>query len=262
MAYIRQNLGVWLIAAGIVGCWELAVRVFTVSNLVLPPPSLVALNIAGAYSNLLSHTGATAFEILSGFFAGAILGIGTAFVMTKFPSVRSSVYPIVIASQTIPKIAIAPLVIIWFGVGIYPKILIVALLAFFPILINTIAGFESTDRRHIDLMRSVNASEVDVYRHIRFPTAVPHIFAGLKLGITSSVIGAIVAEWVASSKGLGYLLLFYTQYLDMESAFAVLSILVILGVACFWIVEIIENRFSWDVKLKKRARINTAESHL
>jgi NitT/TauT family transport system permease protein len=261
MRLSRRHAAVTAVILGIVAIWEAGVWVFNVPALILPPPSAIVLNIVETWRNLLIHTAATTYEILTGFAAGAVIGIGTALLMTEFPAVRSSIYPVVIASQTIPKVAIAPLVIIWFGVGIYPKILIVALLAFFPILINTMAGFESTDRRHLELMRSVNASEQQVYWNIRFPTAVPHIFAGLKLGITASVIGAIIGEWVASTRGLGYLLLFYTQYLDMTSAFAVLVVLVLLGIACFALVEIVEQAMSWDSKIRK-SRVGVIEAGL
>jgi NitT/TauT family transport system permease protein len=182
--------------------------------------------------------------------------------MTEYAWVRRSVYPFVIGSQTIPKIAIAPLVIIWFGVGLTPKIFFVALLSFFPVLINTMTGFASTDRRHLDLMHSVNASSRQVYWHISFPTAVPHIFAGLKLGITVSVIGAIVGEFVASTSGLGYLLLYYTQFLDMVATFAVLVVLMLLGVACFGTVQVIEALLSWDAKSRQRTTNVVAESNL
>jgi NitT/TauT family transport system permease protein len=259
--FSRQHAAVIIIVLVILAAWEAGVRVLSVPVLILPPPSAIVLNIAETWRNLLIHTATTTYEILAGFVAGMVLGIGTALFVTEFPAVRSSVYPVVIASQTIPKIAIAPLMIIWFGVGIYPKILIVALLAFFPILINTMTGFESTDRRHLELMRSVNASERQVYWNIRFPTAVPHIFAGLKLGITAAVIGAIIGEWVASTRGLGYLLLFYTQYLDMISTFAVLVVLVLLGVICFALVEFVEHMVSWDSKIRK-ARLAVVEASL
>jgi NitT/TauT family transport system permease protein len=136
------------------------------------------------------------------------------------------------------------------------------LLAYFPVLINTIAGIESTDEGHVNLMRSVYASEAQIYRHIRLPTAVPYVFAGLKLGVTVSVIGAIVAEWVASTKGLGYLLLFYTQYLDMVRTFAVLVVLMALGVGLFAATALVERLVSWERRVRRSAGVTTAETSL
>jgi NitT/TauT family transport system permease protein len=259
-AFLRNQSSAALIMMGLIVAWEAGVRIFDVSTIVLPAPSAVFLEIYNNFWKLALHTWTTTYEIIAGFLVGIVLGIGTALLMVQVPFIRSSVYPIVIASQTIPKIAVAPLIVIWFGVGIYPKILIVALLAFFPVLVNTMAGFESTDRRHLDLMRSVNASEAKIYWYIRIPTAVPLIFSGLKLGITASVIGAIVGEWVASSKGLGYLLLFYTQYMDMNSTFAVLVILIVLGVACFAAVDLIERAVSWESKVRRKTTVNVSDS--
>src|SRR5262245_37610545 len=251
-----------LLLGAILVVWELGVRAFAIPPIILPRPLQVLGAIWGDADRLVGHTWVTTYEILTGFLAGAVLGIGTALIMTQFPALRSAIYPLIIASQTTPKIAIAPLLIIWFGVGIYPKILTVALLAFFPILINTIAGIEATDEGHVNLMRSVYASEAQIYRHIRLPTAVPFVFAGLKLGVTVSVIGAIVAEWVASTRGLGYLLLFYTQYLDMVRTFAVLIVLMALGVGLFAATALVERLVSWEPRVRRAAGVTTAEPSL
>jgi NitT/TauT family transport system permease protein len=257
-----QYLVAPLLLGAILAAWELGVRAFAIPPLILPRPLQILRAIWADADRLLGHTWVTTYEIASGFLVGAVLGIGTALLMTQFPALRSAIYPLIIASQTTPKIAIAPLLIIWFGVGIYPKILTVALLAFFPVLINTIAGIESTDEGHVNLMRSVYASEAQIYRHIRLPTAVPYVFAGLKLGVTVSVIGAIVAEWVASTRGLGYLLLFYTQYLDMVRTFAVLVVLMALGVGLFAATALVERLVSWERRVRHGARVTTVEANL
>ena len=255
----RHQLATVTLALVIALAWEGAVRAFAIPTIILPAPSAIALNIFENFDKYLGHAWVTSYEILIGFAVGAFFGIGIALAMLEFPALRGSIYPLVIASQTIPKIAIAPLLIIWFGVGILPKIMIVALLALFPVLINTVSGFESTERGHLDLLHSVDASKRQVYWHIRFPTALPYIFAGLKLAITVSVIGAIVGEWVASTRGLGYLLLFYTQYLDMVSTFAVLIVLVVLGVALFGAVALAERAISWEAKVRRQTRVEVAE---
>lgn len=242
--------------------WEAATRMLQIPPLILPAPSAVAHNIYANLPNLMNHAWVTSYEILVGFAVGAGLGVAIALAIVEWPAVRGLIYPWVIASQTVPKIAIAPLLIIWFGVGLFPKVMIVALLALFPALINTVSGFESTDRGHLDLLRSVDASKWQAYYHIRFPTALPFIFAGLKLAITVSVIGAIVGEWIASTQGLGYLLLFYTQYLDMVGTFAVLIILVVLGVLFFFAVAVVERAVSWEKKVRHETRVKVAQPEI
>ena len=245
-----------------VALWEVVVRVFEVPTIILPRPLEIIAAFGSNYQYLGGHTLTTLYEILGGFALGSLLGMLSALIMTQFPLVRSVIYPIVIASQTTPKIALAPLIVVWFGVGVLPKIGIVALLAFFPVLINTIAGLESTDEGHENLMRTVHASEFQIYWHIRLPSAVPFILAGLKLSITVSVIGAIVAEWVASSSGLGYLLLFYTQYLDVVRTFMVLIVLVAVGMSCFALTALAERLLSWEAKARRGAKVTVAESNL
>jgi ABC-type nitrate/sulfonate/bicarbonate transport system permease component len=259
---IRSALMTSFLVIAIILLWEAAVRAFSIPPIVLPAPSAIAAHIYANFDKLLGHTWTTTYEIGIGFTAGAALGIAMALAMVEFPALRGTIYPLVIGSQTIPKIAIAPLLIIWFGVGVLPKILIIALLALFPVLVNTASGLESTDRGHLDLLRSVDANKGQVYWHVRFPTALPHLFAGLKLAVTVSVIGAIVGEWVASTRGLGYLLLFYTQYLDIIGAFAVLIVLVVLGVALFAAIAVIERAVSWESKVRRQTRVDIAEANL
>jgi NitT/TauT family transport system permease protein len=262
MARLRNPLTIASLVVLILAFWEGAVHWFALPAIILPSPSAIAVYLYENFPKLAGHAWVTTHEILVGFAIGAALGIGIALAMVEFPFLRGSVYPLVIASQTIPKIAIAPLLIIWFGVGLAPKVITVALLAFFPVLINTVVGFESADRGHLDLLRSVHAGKRQVYRYIYFPTALPHIFAGLKLAITVSVIGALVGEWVASTKGLGYLVLFYTQYLDMVGTFAVLIVLVVLGIVLFSIVAQIERVVSWEAKVRRKTRVEIAEANL
>lgn len=258
----RNQVATALLVVLILFVWEGAVRLFSVHVLVLPPPSTIFFYIYENFFRLLLHTWVTTYEIVVGFAIGAVLGIGISLAMLEYPLLRGSLYPLVIASQTIPKIAIAPLLIIWFGVGLAPKIITVSLLALFPVLINTVAGFESADRGHLDLLKSVDASKRQLYWHIHFPTALPHIFAGLKLAITVSVIGALVGEWVASTKGLGYLLLFYTQYLDMVGTFAVLIVLVLLGIFLFSMIALLERAVSWETKVRRKTKVEVAEASL
>lgn len=258
-AKLKKHSAPILFLVAILILWDLFVRLFKVPNFILPAPSSIMLEMYSVKGLFLFHTLITVKEIILGFLVGCGLGFGLALAMNRIEFFRAVFYPLIIASQTTPKIAIAPLFIIWFGVGILPKIIIVALLGFFPILINTIAGLESTDQNMIDLMRSVAATETQIYRHIKIPMAIPFIFAGLKLSATVCVIGAIVGEWVAAYEGLGYLLLYYNSTLEVAKAFVAVFILMILGVATFSAIALLERYFSWEkAAVEGEASIETA----
>lgn len=244
--------------AALLLAWEGLVAVTDIAPFVLPSPTEVVASFAAMATTLPEHVLATLRAAGFGYLLGALLGIALAVTMSVLPSIRSAVYPLVLATQTTPKIAVAPLFIIWFGVGLLPKVLIVALLAFFPVLINTIAGLESVDRAQLDLMRSVDASQAAVYRYVRFPAAVPFVFAGLRLALTVSIIGAIVAEWVAAERGLGYLLLLYNSQLRTANLFAVLLTLVLLASSTFALLSFLERRLSWEARLQRGSAVRTA----
>jgi NitT/TauT family transport system permease protein len=230
--------------------WEAAVALLQVPHFILPPPSAV-LQKAGsdlASGVILPHLWQTLQEILIGFAAAAVTGTGLGTAIALVPALRQTLYPFVVASQTIPKIAIAPLFIIWFGFGFAPKLLLVFLLSFFPIVVASIAGFKSVDPEIMDFARTTGAGGWKMFAKIRLPQALPDIFTGLKVGAALSATAAVVAEFVASDKGLGYLLLQYNGNLDTPMVFAIIVLLSLIGVAVYYVVEIIE-RFTipWHV---------------
>jgi len=240
-----------VVVVAILAGWELFVRLLDVTPFVLPRPTAVADALQAQWSTLLDNSRTTLLELAVGYGSGVAIGVALAVLITLVPLARAAIYPLAIASQTIPKIAIAPLLIVWFGVGLTPKFVIIALLAFFPVLINTVAGLESTDRTQLELLRSVNANPWQVYRHVRLPNAVPFLFAGLKLAITVSVIGAVVGEWVSGARGLGYLLLAYNAALRTADLFAALVVLIVISSTCFALVTLLEKRVSWEARLKR-----------
>ena len=234
----------------IVAVWELAVVVFKPPPFILPAPSAIWVEFVDSFPSLLNHSWYTMQEAGLGFIVGSAVGLGLAVAMSVVPILRAAIYPIVIASQTTPKIALAPLFIVWFGFGLLPKVLIVALLAFFPVLINGIAGLDSSDRQQIDLLRSVNASRRDEYRHVRLPASIPYVFASFKMGLTLSVTGAIIAEWVSANQGLGFLLIFYNATLRTTQMFAVLLMLLLVATLGFLLIAAAEKLFSWEARLR------------
>lgn len=225
--------------------WEIGVRVARIPPFVLPPPSAIWLKFLGDIPLLARHALVTVQEVVVGFLVAAAFGLLVAVLIVQFRSVERVLYPYVIASQTVPKIAIAPLLVIWLGAGMLPKILIVAVTAFFPVTVNTIAGFRAVEEYYLNLLRSVAASDAQVFRRLRVPYALPFIFAGLKLATTLSVLGAIVAEFMGASEGLGYLILASTFNFEVARVFVALVVLVLLGVAFFGLIAWLERRLSW-----------------
>ena len=227
-----------------VAAWEGAVRFWSIPNFLVPAPSTVAGALTrGVRSGLyLSHLWVTLYEALLGFFIAAAAGIMLGAVIAQFRVMEQTFYPYLVALQTLPKIAIAPLIIVWFGFGISSKIIIAATVAFFPVLVNVIVGLKTIDAAKLDLMRSLRASRWQTFRLVTFPNALPFVFAGLDIAIVFSVLGAIVGEFVGAQRGLGNLILQFNFSLDIAGVFAVLILLSAMGVALHLIMQAVQKR--------------------
>lgn len=224
--------------------WEVSVRVLKIPEFILPPPTAIAVSLYyGLKSGLfVHHFFVTAFQTLTGFALAAVFGIGMGALVAQFRIVERTVYPWLVALQTLPKIAIAPLIIIWAGYGIQSKIVIVALVSLFPILVNTIVGLKSCDQGKLDLMRSLGATNWETFRLVRLPNALPFIFAGLNVAIVLAILGSIVGEFVGSKAGLGNLILEANFQFNVAQMFAILVILGVFGVGLSLIVRLIQGR--------------------
>jgi NitT/TauT family transport system permease protein len=222
--------------------WELVTR-FTdaVPDYLLPAPTAILSRMVDTPEVLWSATRVTLVEVVVGFVAGTVIGLALALPIAYSAAVRSTLYPLIVASQAVPKIAIGPLLVLWLGLGMTPKLAIVALMVFFPVVVTAAEGFSSVDRNLLDLLRSVDASQWQIFRRVRLPHALPQIFSGLKIGITLAVVGAVVGEWIGADDGLGYLLLQANTQLDSTLLFAALLLLVLLGVVLFILVEVAER---------------------
>jgi NitT/TauT family transport system permease protein len=233
-----------LLFIGVVGGWELLVRVFDVPKIVIPAPSAVARALwQGLQSgDLTRHFGVTLYETLAGFALGASFGVVLGALIGQFPLLERTVYPYVVAFQTLPKVAIAPIIVIWFGYGVASKVVITATIAFFPVLANTIVGLRAAPIEQIELLVAFTASRWQVFRMARLPQALPYIFVGLDVAIVLSVIGAIVGEFVGSQAGLGYLILQRNFTMDMAGVFAILLVLSALGIGLHLIVNSLHRR--------------------
>ncbi|TYQ10505.1 UNVERIFIED_ORG: NitT/TauT family transport system permease protein [Gordonia westfalica J30] len=234
--------------------WELIVKIGGVQPFILPAPTEIFTEIYDKREALLRNAQPTLVATGVGFGVGVLIGVVLAMLIAAIPFLKAIIYPVVIASQTTPKIALAPLFTLWFGIGLLPKVIIVALLVFFPVFINTAAGLESVSKARLDLMKSVNASRWDIYRHIQIPEAIPYFFAGLRLALTVAFIGVIVGEWIAAGRGLGYLLVLYNSTQDTAALFAVIFVFVFLATAAFYLLGWLENRFSWQVRIQRAQR--------
>ncbi len=221
--------------------WQLAIVIFDIRPYLLPRPWGVFERVVSERDRLIEHAWPTIQEILGGFFLSVVIGIPLAIVMVRSRLIDRAISPLLVASQTVPKVAIAPVLLVWFGLDMTPKIIIAFLIAFFPIVISTAVGLRSVPQELIDLATSMGASRYRLFRSIRFPYALPTVFGGLKVAITLAAIGAIVGEFVGADRGLGYLIMVANGRLDSELLFAVVFVLVAIGVALYWLVELLER---------------------
>jgi len=221
--------------------WEILVVRLEVPAYIMPPPSVFLQRVIEDRALLWDHALRTAYEVLVGFLLATVISIPLGFIIASSKTLERTLYPIIVFIQLIPKIAIAPLFIVWFGFGIFPKVLITFLLCFFPTLVASLAGYDALDQRVLYLTRSMGATPMQTFRYVRIPSAMPFIFAGLKVSIVFASTGAIVGEFVGANKGLGYLLLRGSSYLDTSLIFAVLVVLSIMGLAFSYSVQFLEK---------------------
>jgi NitT/TauT family transport system permease protein len=224
--------------------WEYVPAMFDVSKLLLPPPSSIARSLWTIYDRgiLVDNFLVTLMEALLGFSIGAITGIFAAFLVTRALIIERTLMPYLVGLQALPKVALAPLIVVWIGIGVESKILISAVISFFPVLINAIVGFTTVEAEKIDLMRSLVASRWQQFRIVIFPNSLPFIFAGLNVAIVLSITGALVGEFIGADRGLGNLLMQLNYNMDISGMFAVLAVLAILGILLYALVRFLHVR--------------------
>jgi NitT/TauT family transport system permease protein len=251
-AWFRRRAGALAIFVLLFVVWELAVRLLGIKEYLLPPPSKVWVEFLKRSDTVMASAWVTTYEILAGYALAVAVSIPLALAISFSRFMESAVYPVIVFLQIVPKIAIAPLFIIWFGFGFTPKVLLVFLLSFFPIVVSSLVGFKSLDADIMDFARTTGAGGWRLFARIRLPQALPHIFTGLKVGAALSATAAVVAEFVASDKGLGYLLLQYNGQLETPMVFAIVVLLSLIGLAVYYAVELLE-RFAipWHVSQQR-----------
>jgi NitT/TauT family transport system permease protein len=220
--------------------WQFGARAAGIPEYILPVPSEFLVKLWAEHALIAEHTLVTAKEIVLGFLMAAAISIPLGFVIVSLKPLERAVYPVIVFFQLIPKIAIAPLFVVWFGFGLFPKVLLTFLLCFFPTLVASMTGFRALDERVLYLTRSMGASAWQTFRYVRVPAALTYIFSGLKVSAVFAATGAIVGEFVGANAGLGYLLLRGTSFLDMPLIFACLVALSIVGILFSYIVDGLE----------------------
>ena len=242
---------VLVIAVGL--AWDFAVRFFKIPAYLLPAPLDVLARIIHDYPVFLRNGWATLQVILIGFALSVVLGTAIALLVVLNSWVERVLMPIIVGTQTVPMIAIAPLFVVWLGFGMTPKVLVTFLISFFPVVIATVAGLRAVEPDMIDLVRSMGGGGVAVLRKCRIPAALPQMFSGFKIAITSAVIGAIVAEFVGSDTGLGYVLVTSTATMDGALIWSALLILIALGVVLFAATAQLERVvIPWHVSMRAK----------
>jgi len=221
--------------------WEITWRIFNVPRFVVPLPSGIMAETWAWRWYLLTHSWVTLHETLAGFALSIAVGVPIAVVIVYSPVLRSAIYPLLVVAQAVPKVAIAPVLLLLLGAGEVSKVIVAFSVAFFPVVVDTATGLAATPTELLDLSRSYRAGPLKTFLKVRFPMALPFFFSGLKVAVTLAVIGAVVGEFVGSDKGLGYVILSATSYWKSNLAFAAMLLLAVMAVGLFGLVELVER---------------------
>lgn len=221
--------------------WQMSILVFAPAPYLLPSPYAVASTLTSQYKLLLYHAGITAFETVLAFLFSVLLALPLAVAIARYRWFEEGVYPLLVTSQAVPKVALAPLILVWMGFGLKTNVVIGVLMAFFPVVISTVVGLKSVPKDMILLGRTMGMSPTVMFRRIFLPSALPSIFGGLKVCVTLAVVGVVVGEFVGSDRGLGYLILLASGQLQTALMFAALFVLVIIGITSFALVQSAER---------------------
>jgi NitT/TauT family transport system permease protein len=232
-----------VLTAILIMLWEISVPLFGISYLVLPPPSVIGERMVEALPLLLKHTRVTLLESVYGFLLSVAIAVPLAVGIHSWRMFEKSVYPILVVLNTVPKVALAPILVLWFGYDWAPKIVVAFLIAFFPVVISTVVGLKGLDEDMVHLARSMRATPAQTFFKIRLPAALPSIFGGFKVGITLAVIGAVIGEYVAAQEGLGYLQLLASSEFDSPLNYSALIFIAGMGVVLFFTMELLERIF-------------------
>ncbi|OBJ95869.1 hypothetical protein A5746_12850 [Mycolicibacterium conceptionense] len=226
----------------IVGLWEATVRLLAIPQYMLPAPSAIAMSFEGNMSELIANGWATLWAALLGYLLGNGFALVMAGLMAEFAPVERALYPWMLALRAVPSVALAPLLLIWIGFNIWPIVITAALICFFPTLVNAIDGFKATDAVTLELMRGLNASRWSVFWRVKLRYSLPNLFSAFKISVASALIGAVVGEWISSEKGLGYMTVVASKYVDTLMLFRAIIGVTVIALVWFFVTIMIERR--------------------
>ncbi|MDO8685860.1 MAG: ABC transporter permease [Clostridiales bacterium] len=236
--------------------WQLVIASKLIPGYILPSPWGVVKALSSSFPLIADHTVVTLIEALSGLGVAILLSIVFAILMDISPLLKKGMYPLIVISQTVPVISLAPLIALWFGFGILPKALVVALVCFFPMVVNLVEGFDSVDADMRNLFRSMGARRMQIFRFLKMPAALPGFFAGLRISATYSIMGAVIAEWLGGEGGLGVYLVRVKHSYDLERVFAAILVIIVLSMAIFGVVVILQKVLLPWMRVNKDEIIN------
>ena len=249
-----------LAIAIILAFWQIASAAGFVPKFMLPSPADVVIAFFKDFALLMSHAGTTLTEAFFGLSLGIILGFFVAVLMDRFQIAFKAIYPVLVITQTVPTVAIAPLLVLWLGYGILPKITLIIITSFFPITIGLLDGFRSADKDAINLMRAMGANRMQRFFHIKLPSSMSHFFAGLRISVSYSVIGAVVAEWLGGFNGLGVYMTRVRKSYSYDKMFAVIFFISLISLLLMLGVTILQKALMpWDRNTGKKTNRNTTE---
>lgn len=241
---------------GILLIWQMICSFGHVPKYMLPSPQDVMLAFGADWQLLMSHAQVTLTETFLGLFFGIIIGFLMAAVMDRFELVRKILYPLIVHSQTIPTVAIAPLLVIWLGYQMLPKIVLIVLVVFFPIAVSLLEGFSSADRDAIDLMRSMGAGRMQIFRYVKLPNSLGHFFSALKISVSYAVVSAVVSEWIGGTQGLGCYMTRVRKSFASDKMFAVIILISVISLILIWLTTVLQRVcMPWEKISRDRSKV-------
>ena len=235
--------------------WQLSVDMGAISRIVLPAPTDVGSTLIKILPDIQNHILVTIVEAITGFFISILLALILAILMDSVKLIKKAIYPILVVSQTVPLIVLAPLFVMWFGYGMLPKIIVVVSVCFFPILISLLDGLSSVDKDMINLLKSMKASRLQIFRMVKFPGAMVSFFSGLRIAATYSIMGAVIGEWMGGRAGLGIYMTRVKHSFAYDKTFAAIVVIVILSMMVFYAVRLLQKLIMpWSIEIEKNRR--------
>ena len=250
---IKNRLYPAVLLLALLVLWQLVTATGLVPEYMLPSPIRVLEALIGSFSELMQHASVSLIEALVGLSISIVLAFGFALLMDRYPVLHKMMHPVLVITQTIPPVALAPMLVLWFGYEMEPKIVLVVLVCFFPMTVSLLGGLRNADMDAMNLMRAMGARKSQIYRYIKLPSALPGFFAGVRISVSYAMVGAVVAEWLGGNAGLGVYMTRVRKSYSFDKMFAVIIVIIVVSLILMKCVEILEKRFMpWNKVLRQR----------